>query len=278
MSKMHQKGNQLKNDLTAILLLLGLSAPVYGQQASVSGYAPLARAYLAEPIVVQAIVRDTKKVPKSLQVPMKPGYARQLVEVDIIRVLKAPGLVNARITYLWEGPVDNKGKSPSFKKQMLHVFLRPLQNPDVAFQLVSVENQKPWSAANDALLRAIAQEAALPDMRSLRITGLQSAFTTESDPPFARLTQYLFETGNRDLLGITVRVRPDGTGDVIRSSQEFLGGGTRIQANSLLWYHLACTTPADIPPAILSDQPSAEENALVLQDYKTFKKALGPCK
>jgi hypothetical protein len=192
-------------------------------------------------------------------------------------VLKAPDIINARITYLWEGPVTATGKAPSFKKQQLHLFLRPLQNPDVAYQLATPDNQKSWSAENDALLRSIAQEAMKPELRNLRITGIQSAFTTEKDPPFARLTQYLFETRSAELLGITVRVRPDGTGDVIRSSQEFLGGGMRIQANSLLWYHLACTTAADLPPAVLSDQPSDEERALVQQDYITLKKALGPC-
>jgi hypothetical protein len=274
---MFPKRNLPLQYLAAVLLLLGCFAPAYGQQGSAPAYAPLARAYVSEPIVVQAMVRGTKKVPKSLQQPVKPGFARQLVEVDLVRVLKAPGLINARITYLWEGPATAKGKAPSFKKQMLHLFLRPLENPDVAYQLATPDNQKSWSAENDALLRSIAQEAVQPELRNLRITGIQSAFTTETDPPFARLTQYLFETRSADLLGITVRVRPDGTGDVIRSSQEFLGGGTRIQANSLLWYHLACTTSADLPPAILSDQPSDEERALVQQDYTTLKKALGPC-
>jgi hypothetical protein len=228
--------------------------------------------------VALVTVRGSKKVPKSLNVPLKPGYVRQILEADIVRVFKSPNVVNARISYLWEGPVDAKGKPPGFKKQSMLLFFRPATAPDIAFQVVGADRQIPWSTAAEGQLRAIGLEAQKPDVRSLRLSGLQSAFTTETDPPFARLTQYLFSNGRDDLLGITVRVKADGTGDVIQSSQEFLGGGTLVQANTLLWYHLVCTTPAQVPADVLADQPNDDDRAIITQDYATLKKALGACK
>ncbi len=256
----------------SLALCLLLASPVL----AAGGYAPLARAYLAEPIVVVGTVRGSKKVPKDLALA-PAGQVRQLIEVDIARVLKSPGPVNARITYLWEGPADTKGRAPSFKKQTLMLFLRATPRPDVPFRLAGTGNQMAWSADAESRLRAIALEAQTADLSSLRLTGIQSAFTSDTDPPFARLSQFLFASVDNRLIGVTVRVRPDGTGDVIRSSEEFLGGGTGVQANTLLWYHLACTTPATVPADILADQPTDDERALLTQDYTTLKKALGPC-
>lgn len=258
--------------VAACLAVMGAAPP----PPVAPGYAVLARAYLDEPIVAMVTVRGTKKLPKSMILPAG-GNVRQILEADIVRVFKAPSVMNARITYLWEGPADAKGKPPSFKKQNLLVFLRPAANPEAPYQLQSASNQLVWSADAESRLRAIGLEAQKSDMRDIRLTGLQSAFTTETDPPFARLTQFLFASADNRLLGVTVRVRPDGTGDVIQSSEEFLGGGLRVQANTLLWYHLACTTPGQIPADIVSDQPTDAERALIVQDYATLKKALGPC-
>ncbi len=258
----------------AVAALTAASPPTPPQPAP--GYAPLARAYLDEPIVAMVTVRGTKKLPKGMA-PGAPGTARQIVEADIVRVFKAPNVINARITYLWDGSVDAKGKAPSFKKQNLLVFLRPLANPEVPYQLAAARNQMPWSAEAEARLRAIGLEAQKSELRDIRLTGMQSAFTTDADQPFARLTQFLFSSTDGRLLGVTVRVKPDGTGDVIQSSEEFLGGGLRVQANTLVWYHLTCTTPAQVPGDVLSDQPTDDERALVTQDYATLKKALGPC-
>lgn len=257
----------------ALIVVMGSPAPSRAQD---TGYARLARAYLGEPFVAYVKIRGTRKLPKTLS-PALPGRARFVVEADVIRVLKAPGVVNGRLLYVWEGPLDAKGKAPNFKKQDMLVFLRPLNDPAVSFQLAVPEKQLIWTADAESRLRGIAQEAQQASVRTISLTGVQSAFTTEADAPYARLTQFLFASRNGQLVGAATRVKPDGTGDVISSSEEMLGGGLRIQANTLMWYHLACTTPAQLPADVLADQPTDEERAVVARDYATFKQALGGC-
>jgi hypothetical protein len=259
--------------MAVLIALLVHPVPSIAQDAS---YARLARAYLSESFVAYVTVRGSKKLPKTIA-PALPGRARFLVEADVIRVLKAPGVVNGRLTYVWEGPLDAKGKPPAFKKQDMLVFLRSLNDPAVPFQLAAPDKQFPWSAEAEGRLRAIAQEAQQASLRTINLTGVQSAFTTEADTPYARLTQFLFASRDGQLIGVTVRVKPDGTGDVISSSEEILGGGMRLQANTLMWYHLACTTPVSLPADVLSDQPTDEERDVVVKDYATFRQALGGC-
>jgi hypothetical protein len=259
--------------MAVLIALLAHPVPSIAQDAS---YARLARAYLSESFVAYVTVRGSKKLPKTIA-PALPGRAKFLVEADVIRVLKAPGVVNGRLTYVWEGPLDAKGKPPAFKKQDMLVFLRNLNDPAVPFQLAAPDKQVTWSAEAEGRLRAIAQEAQQASLRTINLTGVQSAFTTEADTPYARLTQFLFASRDGQLIGVTVRVKPDGTGDVISSSEEILGGGMRLQANTLMWYHLACTTPASLPADVLSDQPTDDERDIVVKDYATFRQALGGC-
>jgi hypothetical protein len=272
-----RKGKPSMKRLSVVLMafIVLMTWPGASQAQEVS-YARLARSYLNESMVAYVRIRDSKKLPKTIA-PAAPGRSKFLVEAEVIRILKAPNAVNGRFLYLYEGPLDGKGKAPNFKKLELLVFLRPMNDLAVPFLLQTPDNQLPWSTDTESRLRAIAVEAQNPELRRIKLTGVQSAFTTDADDPYVHMTQFLFANRDGTVIGATMRVKPDGTGDVIHSSAEFLGNGERLQANTLMWYHFACTTPAQLPAEVLADQPTDAEQATVIKDYVTFKKALGVC-
>jgi hypothetical protein len=94
--------------------------------------------------------------------------------------------------------------------------------------------------------------------------------------PGASETQVFLLTTRNQPISITVRREPNLQPRWFVSLSEFVdAGATQPAPNTLLWYRLACSLPARLPPASLSEVP--EHGDAIAADYALIRQGLGPC-
>lgn len=254
---------------SARLVAFGLVLAPFGVHAA-TAYIPLARAVLAAPIVAKATARGQHRPAKPDQVA-PPGLVRTIIDADLEILYKAPGLQPPRLSFLWEGEPDFKDKVPKFKNRTMLLFLAPEGAPGGA-RAAALGGQIAWSAEDEATIRAILSEAtADPTLARLHLTTLRLASVT--DTPEARgEVQFLIDTAEGAPISLVVRgdnlflARSDTTSDALP-----------VQANSLIWLHLSCDLPEQLPESLLADQPTKAEARKVSKAYATIRKQLGAC-
>jgi hypothetical protein len=263
------------------LLVFSFCLPVLAQQQP--SYVTVAKAYLGATTVARVTVRGQDKPPKSLRLS-DPAIARLAINVDTLAVFKAPSVVPARFSYLWTGATIASGKTPNFKKQNLFVFFSTLITPvgdkaanALTLQVGTQDMQLVATPETEALVRLIGQQSTNLSTPSLQLTGEVQASTTEADGLFVRFSQFLFPTRSGDVLALTVRTPASGKADSVVSESDVMGSGVAVQRNTLMWYHLVCGMPANVPAQALEQSQDAQEQANLVTDYTVLKSLLGPC-
>jgi hypothetical protein len=197
-----------------------------------------------------------------------------LVTVDVQAVLKAPDPVPARLTYLWQGPADARGRAPDLRKQSLLLFLQAVSGFDGQYRLVGSTPQLPATPAAEATLRAIASETQDRRAATMSLTAVRGAIDLgdDSGPTVG------FVIDQQRAPAITVLSSDSG----VRISWSDTDMETPpVQRNSLVWYHLACTLPRDLPADVIADYASGEDSgarrAAVRAAWARLLSQLGPC-
>src|SRR5688572_20292134 len=114
--------------LTLMLAAICCAAPSTaarpGAARVVEGFADLAALTLASPVVLRATIDDTDRLRRRAAPNVAPGRVRLLVEAKVENVLISPDSVPATVRYLWEGPLDARGKAPKLEDAQVLLFLR----------------------------------------------------------------------------------------------------------------------------------------------------------
>ena len=263
----------------ALLLMLGavpVGAAEIATVRTVEGFADLADLTLASPIVAQATIAKMDKVGAGQSPGLAPRHTRFLIEAEVTALLRSPADVPGRIRYLWDAPLDARGKAPKLKKAAALLFLAPAGKPG-EYRLVNAQGQVAATPAALANVRAVLADQRRPELQGLRITGVGTAFRVPGSLPGEAESQIFLTTADSRPISLVVLTRPGqartysiATGDVIDESSK------PARPNSLLWYELACRLPRALPAdSTASVDPDARD--AVDDDYRFVLGQLGPC-
>lgn len=274
--------NTVRYLTAAVLLGFGTALPAqqmadsYAIDAVDAAYADIADLVVIAPMIVDAKIRKTIKIPAAQAIGVPPGRQRLLVDADVNALIRGQSGIAAKVRFVIDVPKDSRGKIPKLNKQRMFIMADAVKGRPGQLQLVRPDALIKYSAANDAILRAIAQEAVLLDAPQ-RITGINSAFHSAGTVIGEGETQIFLLTDKRQPVSISVVSRPGLTKQWSVSTSELIEETTSTPRRfSLLWYRLACGLPKALPAELV--QSGEGENAARAQaDYKFVADALGPC-
>lgn len=269
------------------MVFLGLGVPAIAQtqpilpysiaiDANEASYADIADLVVISPLIIDVNVRNMRKISAEQSIGVPAAMQRVLIEADVMALIRGDGGTTARVRFLLDIPTDAKGRIAKLKKQRMFLFGRQVAGRPGEVQLSRANAVALYSPANDALVRAITQEAVQIDApRS--IAGISSAFHTAGTVLGEGETQVFLKTDRDRPLSLTVLSRPGqqklwavSTAEVIDAS------ATAPKRFTLLWYRLACGLPKALPSDRV-EGASSDNAARAQADYKFVIDALGPC-
>lgn len=238
------------------------------------GYADAADMILPAPLIVDAVISGTTKLPADQAIGVPPSIQRLLVEADVTALIRGQSGITPRIRFLFDLHQSADGKFPKIKKMRFFIMGNYTDKPG-NIRLVSPSALIPWSTANDARVRAITREAVMLDAPQ-KILGISSAFYSSGAVTGEGESQIFLSTEKNQPLAISVS-SAKGTKKWSVSTSELIEESASAPAtNSLLWYRLACELPAALPASAIEAGDADSAKALAT-DYAYVLGALGPC-
>jgi hypothetical protein len=245
-------------------------------QADAAAYADIADLVTISPLIVDATIRNLQKIAPEQSVGVPTNMQRMLIEADVTALIRGQGGVTPRVRFLLDLPKDAKGKIPKMKKQRLFLLGSTVNGRPGEVRLSRPNALVQWSAANDALVRSITQEAVRIDAPQ-RITGITSAFYSAGTVLGEGETQIFLKTEKEQPLSLSVLSRPGQAKRWAVSTAEVIDESATAPAKfTLLWYRLACSLPRSLSSDLV--EAAESDNAARAQaDYKFVQDSLGPC-
>lgn len=251
----------------AVVALIVAAAPpqVFGPTPT---YADLAALTLASPVVARATIVRSDRIGVKDAPDLPPGRTRLLVRAALSAAIKAPGGVPAQIEYLFDAPLDARGKPPRLKGAAVLVFLRASTSPG-QYALVSAPAQIAATPATEATIRAVLADA----KRDVPvITGVGNAFRVPGAVPGEAESQFFLTTATSPV-SLVVLTRPGQPRTLSLALGEIVDDAAApIRPDTLLWYRLACFLPRALPAGVGGD-----DRAALGDDYAFVLASLGPC-
>ena len=250
------------------MLITGLAVAA-GPAYADPGFVDIADLTVAAPVIVQATVARAERLSDRDSPGLARGHARLLVTAVVDAAIVAPAAIPAELTWLWDAPLDARGKMAKRKNQTVLAWIAT-PTPDGKTRLIAPDAQQAWSPQLDARVRALATEA--KSGAAPAITGVTNGF--RADGTVAGESESQFFLSAADGAGVTMVVtnRPGmarkiavSRGDVIDESAAAVRPGT------LLWYRLACTLPRNLPASAGGNDPA------LAADWAAAMASLGPC-
>lgn len=255
---------------SAFIMALSCTAMAAAQPATPApGYADLADLTLAAPVIVRATVTRTERIADRDSPGLAPGKARLLVTADTAASIVAPGAVPARQQWLWDAPLDARGKVPKLKGETVIAWLTVADAAGNS-RLVAPDGQRLWDEATATRLRSIATEAKSGKVPA--ITGVTNGFRAEGTVPGEAESQFFLSTGDGKPAALIVQSRPGESARVAISRSDVIDESAEaVKPGTLLWYRLACGLPATLPAG------AGGGDAALAADWRLALTALGPC-
>lgn len=265
--------------LLPLLAALVLTAPAAAQLAlptvAQPAYADLADLTLAAPVVGVATVRSVTRLKGADLAGVAPGMARLYVEADVTALIRGQGGLPPRVGYLLDALPDARGKLPSLKKARVLLFARTTANPG-QLQLVAPDAQLAWTPELEGRARRVAQEVLSPDAAP-RLTGVGNAFHVPGALPGEGESQVFLQTADGRPVSLSVLRRPGERPRWAVALSEIVDeAAAPPPRDTLLWYRLACSLPATLPPGSIAAL-SPEDSTKAQDDYRYVLAQLGPC-
>jgi hypothetical protein len=268
--------------IAAAAALLVLGAPYrVDSQAIVAGaelsYADAADLALAASVAAHVRVARASALRRREAPDVAPGHRRFYVEADILSLIRGPGALPARVSYLVDLPNDARGRAARIPRRAEYVLLATaVAGRPGELRLVAPDAQLAYSPALADRIRSILREA-IPADAPPRVTAVGRAFHVPGSIPGESETQIFLQTANERPVSLTVLRRPGERPRWAVSLSELVDDNALTpRPESLLWYRLACTLPRALPPQSLADASASEADA-IRSDYRLVLESLGPC-
>ena len=234
-----------------------------------TGFADTAELALAAPVIVRASITRAKRIGSKSAPDVAAGRGRFLITAAVSNVLVAPGGVGGTLQWLWDAPLDSRGRPAQAKGLDVLAFLA-VPGSDGSTRLVSRRAQQPYDAALADAVRAV-----VADQRSGAVPivlGVSNGFRGDGTVRGESESQFFLATADGKPATLVVQNRPGETrrvlvarGDIIDESAE------RVRPGTLLWYRLACFLPERLPAA------AGGNEAALAGDWRDALASLGPC-
>lgn len=238
-------------------------------------YADIADLADAAPLVAQARIGNIIKLKPAQAGTVPAGHQRLFVEANVTNLIRGEGGISPTVRYLYDAPLDARGKLPRLKKAQVIIFARAGTRPG-EIQLVARDAQIIASPAEIERVKAILSELVANDAPP-RIIGLGDAFHVAGTIAGEGETQIFLRTENGDPVSLSVLRRPGQEPRWAVALGEIVDEAARPPARgSLLWYRLACGLPAELPARSVRAL-SAPDAEAARADYQVVLQALGPC-
>jgi hypothetical protein len=250
--------------------------PALAVPAESASYSDIADLVVISPLIVDATIKNLRKIAPEQAVGVPPTLQRVLVEADIGALIRGQEGVTPRVRFLLDVPKDPKGKLPKLKKQRLFLLGNTVPGRPGEIRLSRPNALVQWSPGNDQLVRAITKEAVQIDAPE-RITGVTSAFYSAGTVLGEGETQIFLKTAKDQPLSLSVLSRPGEAKRWAVSTAEVIDeSATAPQKFTLLWYRLACGLPRALSPELV-EAADSDNAARAQADYKYILDSLGPC-
>ncbi|AUW60376.1 hypothetical protein C1T17_16225 [Sphingobium sp. SCG-1] len=240
-----------------------------------SSYADLADLSAVAPVVLIGEISSVIPL-KPVQAPgVAAGYRRAFITTKAAGLIRGEGGVAPTLSYLYDIPLDARGKLPKLKKRRVLLFARPGARPG-EIQLVAPDAQIDWSPEREATVRSIVSEL-LSAKAPPKIIGLGDAFHVAGTVQGEGETQMFLRTDSGEPVSLSIVRRPGeepkwavALGEIVDEAAATPKPGT------LLWYRLACGLPSALPPAAVRTLAVPDAEA-ARADYQLVVDGLGPC-
>lgn len=259
---------------SAISPALAQPRTVIAQPARLS-YADLIDLADQAPMVAHVRIRNiiTLKPEQAQGVP--PGHKRLFVEADVTSLIRGETGISPLVTYLYDTPLDARGKIPKLKKASFLIFARPGTRPG-EIQLIAPDAQLPATPVEIDRAKSALSALVAPDAPP-RILGLGDAFHVAGTIAGEGETQIFLRTENGDPVSLSVLRRPGQPPRWAVALGEIVDEAARApEPGTLLWYRLACSLPPVLPARAVRTLAVADAEA-ARADYRLIINALGPC-
>lgn len=259
---------------SAISSALAQPRTVIAQPARLS-YADLIDLADQAPMVAHVRIRNiiTLKPEQAQGVP--PGHKRLFVEADVTSLIRGETGISPLVTYLYDAPLDTRGKIPKLKKASFLIFARPGTRPG-EIQLIAPDAQLPATPVEIDRVKSALSALVAPDAPP-RILGLGDAFHVAGTIAGEGETQIFLRTENGDPVSLSVLRRPGQPPRWAVALGEIVDEAARApEPGTLLWYRLACSLPPVLPARAVRTLAVADAEA-ARADYRLIINALGPC-
>jgi len=238
-------------------------------------YVALADMALAAPIAIAADIAAAQPLKGDSAVGVPEGKARFYVEADVRALIRGNAMLPARVSYLVDVPLDEKGKRPKLKGMQVLLLAAPTARPG-ELRLIGPLAQIPRTSANETKLRAILTEAVAADAPPA-ITGVARAFHVAGSLPGEGESQIFLRTADGRPISLNVLRRPgEEPRWAVALSELVDDSAAPPKPDSLLWYRLACGLPAKLPNAATAAIAPADADQ-ARADYALVLAGLGPC-
>lgn len=239
-------------------------------------YSDLADLAADTPLAAQVEVRQITAIDKKGAGGAAPGRRRVFIRARVLTLIRGDNGISKDIGFLYDAPVDSRGKLPKLKKSQALIFGRIVAGKPDQVQLVAPDAMVPSGSAVDATVRTIIAEA-LSNGAPPRITGIGDAFHVAGTIAGEGETQIFLKTANGDPVSLSVIRRPNVAPEWAVALGEVVDQAAAApQRNSLLWYRFACFLPRALPARSLASLAPGDAQA-AQADYAVVLKGLGPC-
>lgn len=238
-------------------------------------YADIADLASISPLIAKAVISQVILLKPPQAAGVRPGYRRAYVTARVLGLIRGEGGVSPSLSYLYDIPVDARGKVPKLKKQTVLLFARLGSRPG-DIQLTSPDAQLAWSSSIESQLRNVVGEllAARP---APKVIGLGDAFHVAGTVTGEGETQIFLRTDSGEPVSLSVVRRPGqpprwavALGEIVDEA------AATPKPGSLLWYRLACSLPSALPATAVRTLAIADAEA-ARADYQVVLDGLGSC-
>ena len=245
-----------------------------GQSAALS-YADIVDLADHAPLVANVRIRNIIKVRPEQAGTVPQGHQRVYIEAEVTGLIRGDGGISPTVTYLYDVPLDRRGKLPKLKKAQVILFARAGSRPG-EIQLVAPDAQIPAAPAEVERVKHILSALVAPDAPPT-ILGLGDAFHVAGTIAGEGETQIFLRTETGDPVSLSILRRPGQAPRWAVALGEIVDEAARPpEQGSLLWYRLACGLPPALPPQAVRTLAVPDAEA-ARADYKLVIDALGPC-
>ncbi|MEO6387954.1 MAG: hypothetical protein ABIT16_05100 [Croceibacterium sp.] len=242
----------------------------------VATYADMAALTERASIVALVEVRKQAQVEPARAPGLAPGHTRLYVTARTSALLAARSPIGESLNYLVDIPLDTKGRAPKLKKQRFLIFAAPVPGSPGVLQLVGDGAQVPATLESEQLARTVIAAFAEADAPP-KITGVRDIMSVAGNLVGESETQLFLDTSTGEPVSLSVIRRPGMEPRWGVSWSEIVDQSARPPApDSVEWYRLACTLPAQLPSdSYLQGDPAARDRAK--RDYGYILQQLGTC-